>query len=101
MYDRNAWGQDTIKATNGSITLLFRDLTAKDLKFNLDHGKMLITRQAHISQTITVEGWQNSTHNIVYGKNLNNFDSYIKVTHPSQAITTSARNEIWGKAKLA
>ena len=101
VYDKTAWGKDTIAKTSGTMTLLFKDLKASDIKKSLSGSTMTITKKSDSKQKITVKGWSNDTHNIVFGSKMTAFDKYIKATSPTTAQTTAARNEVFKKAGLA
>lgn len=101
VYDSTAWGKDTITKTSGTMTLLFKDLTAKDITKSLSNGKMTITKKNDTSQKITVNGWANATHNIVYASGMTNFNAYLKAASPTSTQQTKARTEVWKKAGLA
>ena len=101
VYDTNAWGKDTIAKTSGTMTLLFKDLKASDIKKSLSGSTMTITKKSDSKQKITVKGWSNDTHNIVFGSGMKAFDKFITVTSPTTAQTTAARNETFKKAGLA
>ena len=104
VYDKNTWGNDIIKATDGSMTILFNGLKSSQVKTELVGDTMTITRKngktPDESQTIVIEGWCSDTHNIVYGSGLKNFDKYMKATTTSEQakLEDSARNEVWKKA---
>ena len=101
VYDSTAWGKDTITKTSGTMTLLFKDLTAKDITKSLSNGKMTITKKNDTSQKITVNGWANATHNIVYASSMTNFNAYLKAASPTSTQQSKARTEVWKKAGLA
>ena len=101
VYNKTAWGKDTIAKTSGTMTLLFKDLKASDIKKSLSGSTMTITKKSDSKQKITVKGWSNDTHNIVFGSGMKAFDKFITVTSPTTAQTTAARNEAFKKAGLA
>ena len=101
VYDAKAWGKDTIKATKGTLTLLFKDLTSKDIKKSLSNDTMTITKKSDSKQKITVKNWSDDTHSIVFGSKMTAFDKYIKAASPSTTLTNNARNEAFKKAGLA
>ena len=101
VYDKTAWGKDTIAKTSGTMTLLFKDLTSKDIKKSLSGTTMTIIKANDAKQKITVKGWSDDTHYIVFGSKMTAFDKYIKATSPTTAQTTAARNEAFKKAGLA
>ena len=83
------------------MTLLFKDLKSSDIKKSLSGSTMTITRKSDSKQKITVKGWSDSTHSIVFGSGMKAFDKFIKLTSPTNAQTTAARNEAFKKAGLA
>ena len=101
VYDKTAWGQDKIGKTSGTMTLVFKDLKATDIKTALKNDTLTVTRKSDAKQTITVQGWSNSTHNIVYANGMTAFNQYLAATNPSQSQLTAARNEVFKKAGLA
>lgn len=101
VYDKTAWGKDVINKTNGTMTLLFKDLKASDIIQKTSGKNMIITRKGDSKQSITVQNWSDSTHNIVFGSGMTAFNKYLKATSPTKAQTTAARNEVWKKAGLA
>ncbi|MBO4793012.1 MAG: AIDA repeat-containing protein, partial [Deltaproteobacteria bacterium] len=101
VYAKAAWGQDTIQATNGTMTLLFGGLSASDITQAKNGTNLVLTRKSDTSQKITVQGWNDSTHKIVYVDTLTEFNKYLNAASPTTAQTTAARNEVWQKAGLA
>ena len=101
VYDKTSWGKDTIAKTSGTMTLLFKDLTSKDIKKSLSSSTMTITKKNDSRQTITVKNWSDSTHSIVFGSKMTAFDKFIKAASPTTAQTTAAKNEAFKKAGLA
>ena len=100
VYDTAGWGQDTIKATGGTMTLLFAGFADSDVTKKKSGTSLVLTRKG-TSQKVTVEGWNDATHNIVYADTLAEFNKYLNAASPTTAQTTSARNEVWKKAGLA
>ena len=101
VYDKTTWGKDTIAKTSGTMTLLFKDLKSSDIKKSLSGSTMTITKKSDSKQKITVKGWSDNTHSIVFGSGMNAFDKFMKAASPSTAQTTAARNEAFKKAGLA
>ncbi len=102
VYDKKAWGKDTIAKTSGTMTLLFKDLTASDIVQKLSGTTMTITRASDANQKITVKNWSDSTHNIVFGSSMTKFNAFLKAgTTPSSDVTKAAQKEVWQKAGLA
>ena len=64
-------------------------------------GMIALIRKGVSNQTITIQGWNAATHNIVYGGTLTNFNKYVSASKPTSAQTTAARNEVFKKAALA
>ncbi|MBQ9406099.1 MAG: hypothetical protein IJU37_05080, partial [Desulfovibrio sp.] len=101
VYDTTAWGKDSIAKTNGTMTLLFNGLKASDIVQKLSGTTMTISKKSDGNQKITVQGWSDSTHNIVYASGMTAFNAYIKAASPTATQTTAARNEVFKKAGLA
>lgn len=103
VYDTIAWGKDVIQKTSGAMTLLFKGMTEKDITTKKSGSKMVITRNGFKNQQITINGWNDDTHEIVYAGTsvMTAFDSYRKATTPTTAQKTAARNEVWSRAGLA
>ncbi len=101
VYDKTSWGKDTIAKTNGTMTLLFKDLKSNDIVKKLSGTTMTITRKGDKNQKITINGWSNSTHNVVFGSGMTKFTNYLKAASPTDTQHNSARNEVWKKAGLA
>ncbi|MBQ7586110.1 MAG: hypothetical protein IJU40_07675, partial [Desulfovibrionaceae bacterium] len=101
VYDKTKGGKDIIKSTNGSCTLLFKDLSSSDIKQELNGTTKIITKKSDTSQKITISGWSNNTHNIKFGSNMSNFAKYIKASNPTNEVCTKAYNEAFNKAGLA
>ena len=101
VYDTTAWGKDVIAKTGGTMTLLFNGLKSADIKKSLSGNTMTITRKSNTNQKITVQGWSNATHNIVFASGMTAFNKYLKAASPTAAQATAARNEAFKKAGLA
>ncbi|MBQ7586109.1 MAG: hypothetical protein IJU40_07670 [Desulfovibrionaceae bacterium] len=101
IYDRNNWGKDVIAKTSGTFTILFKDLRPRDIQVEFRSNQAIIHQRRDYRQTITVEGWNPATHNIVYGHHLNTLNQFISAATPSQTVTNKARNEVWKAARLA
>ena len=98
VYDASNWGNDLISQNaDGTMTILFNGVKASQVTTELVGDTMTIARKGS-SDSITVEGWNSETHNIVYGGGLKNFDKYMKAASPTEAQETSAQNEVWKKA---
>ena len=101
VYNTTAWGQDEISATSGTMTLLFGKLTASDITKVKNGTDMVITRKSDSSQKVTVHGWNDATHNIVFTDTLTDFTKYLNAASPTAEQVTAARTEVWAKAGLA
>ncbi|MBQ7606859.1 MAG: AIDA repeat-containing protein [Desulfovibrionaceae bacterium] len=101
VYDTTAWGKDVIAKTDGTMTLLFKDLTSSDIKKSLSNNTMTITKKNDSSQKITVKGWSNDTHDIVFGNSMTAFNTFLKKTNPTTTQISAARKEVFKKAGLA
>ncbi|MBR5734800.1 MAG: hypothetical protein IKX79_04615, partial [Desulfovibrionaceae bacterium] len=99
VYDKTAWGKDTVKATGGTTTLLFAGFKESDITQKWSGTSLVLTRKG-TSQKVTVEGAGNTT-TLVYTDTLTQFTKYMKAASPTTAQTTAARNEVWKKAGLA
>lgn len=98
VYDTRSWGRDTIAQTNGTMTLLFSGLTARDIVQTRKGTNMILTRTSRPSQRITITNWNDATHNIVFGGKLSAFSKYLAA--PTAAQQTRARTEVWKKTGL-
>jgi hypothetical protein len=101
VYGKTAWGKDTIVKTDGTMTLLFKDLKKTDVVQKLKGTTMTLTRKSDKNQSVTIHGWNSATHNVVFGGTMNAFAKWLKASKPTAAQTTAARNEAWKKAGLA
>ena len=102
VYDRTASGRDKILKTDGTMTILFKDLKKTDVVQRLKGTTMtIITRKGDKNQSVTIQGWNKATHNVVFGGTMKAFDKWLKASKPTVAQTTAARNEVWKKAGLA
>ena len=102
VYDKTAWGQDSIAKTSGCLTLVFKNLKARDIVERLGSRKVLtITRKSDPKQQIVIQGWNDATHKIVFASGMTAFDKYLKAAKPGTAQVTAARNEAFKKAGLA
>ncbi len=101
VYDKTTWGKDVIAKTSGIMTLLFKDLKESDIVQKTSGKNMIITRKGDSKQQITVNNWNDSTHNIVFGSGMTKFETYLSAASPTKSQTTAARNEVWKKAGLA
>ncbi|MBQ9406353.1 MAG: AIDA repeat-containing protein, partial [Desulfovibrio sp.] len=101
VYDTTAWGKDVIAKTSGTMTLLFNGVKAGQITKKQSGSTMTITRKSDKKQSITVNGWSDDTHNIVYASGMTAFNKYIKAAKPTTAQTTAARTQVWKKAGLA
>ncbi len=101
VYDKTAWGKDVIKATSGTMTILFKDLAKADVEQTLSGATMTITRKNVAGQSVTIQGWSKDTHNVVFGGAMVAFDTWLKAAAPTSTQTKTARNEAWKKAGLA
>ncbi len=101
VYDKTAWGKDKLVKTNGTMTILFKDLKKVDVVQKIKGTTMTLTRKSDKSQSVTVEGWDKATHNVVFGGTMKAFDKWLTASKPTAKVTTAARNEAWKKAGLA
>ena len=101
VYDTKNWGKDTIYKTNGTMTILFNGIKNTQVTSSLNGTTMTITRKGVSNQSITIQGWNAATHNIVFGGTLSHFNKYVAAAKPTTAQTNNARNEVFKKASLA
>ena len=100
VYDNTAWGNDTIRQTSGSMTLLFNGLTASQVTQSYDEatGSMTISRNGS-TDSIIVENWNAATDSLVFGSGLNAFQNYLNAGDAaSLAQEQAATKEVWSKA---
>ena len=100
VYDANSWGTDKIKTAKGTLTLLFKDMSRDDVEIKDDGTTKIFTNKADASQTITVQDWNDSTHNILYNVSMTQFATWAATSTPTTSETLAARNEVWQKAGL-
>ena len=100
VYDSKSWGNDRIKTAGGTTTILFNGLSSSDVDVEILGSEAIISRKSDSSQNIVVEGWNASTHNIVYGGTLSAFNAYVNAASPTQAQQDAARTEVWKKTGL-
>ncbi|MBQ9405380.1 MAG: hypothetical protein IJU37_01415 [Desulfovibrio sp.] len=101
VYDKTAWGQDTIAKTSGTMTLLFQGLKASDIVKKINGTTMTITKKRDASQKITVKGWSDTSHTLVFTSGMTAFNTFVKAASPTATQATNARNEAFKKALLA
>ncbi len=101
VYGRTAWGKDRILGTKGTMAILFKDLEKSDVVQKLRGTTMTITRKSDRAQSVTVQGWSNNTHSVVFGGAMSRLAAYLKAAAPSAAQEKAARSEVWKKAGLA
>ncbi|MCR5257471.1 MAG: AIDA repeat-containing protein [Desulfovibrio sp.] len=101
IYGKENWGRDTITKTAGTLALLFKDLKASDVTTSLSGTTMTVTKKADVKQTVTIAGWDEKRHSLVFGGTMKAVDAWIKAASPTTAQATAARNEVWKKAGLA
>ena len=107
LYDKNAWGKDTINKTSGTMTLLVAGLRkGTDVIENLSGTTMTLTRKGS-SDKVTIKGWSADTHSILYinkAKALKKVDSFINSVARdgiTDAQREKAENAVFKAAKLA
>ncbi|MCR5259849.1 MAG: hypothetical protein K6E40_17085 [Desulfovibrio sp.] len=94
------WGQDRITKTAGTLSLVFKDLKKTDIVQTLKGTTMTIAKKADAKQAVVIDGWNASTHFIVFGDTMKSFDKWLSATKPTDAQTSAARTEVWKKAGL-
>ena len=62
---------------------------------------MIISRRGKANQSITVQGWSDDSHQIVFAKGMTAFAKYIKAARPGTEQKNAARSEVFAKAGLA
>ncbi len=101
IFDTTAWGKNTIAKTSGTMTLLFKDLKESDIVKTSSGSDMIITKAKDAKQSVTIKGWSDTTHNIVFGSKMTAFNTYLNTASPTDKQITAARNEAFKKAGLA
>jgi autotransporter passenger strand-loop-strand repeat protein/VCBS repeat-containing protein len=104
VYDKNAWGKDTIAKTKGTMTLVLQGLKKSAVTTKLSGTTMTIAKKADKAQKITIKGWSADTHNIVYNvaaADLKAFTNYRAAASPTEAQKQAAQNSVFKAAKLA
>lgn len=100
VFDKTAWGKDTVAATTGTVTILFAGLKSADIITTKKGADMVITRKGVSGQSVTVRNWNDSTHKIVYGGTLYAFSKFAAAASPMAAQKTAAAAEVWKKCGL-
>lgn len=102
VYDKTAWGKDTIKAqtSGGTMTIVFNGLKASQITSKKSGKNMVFTRKGVSGQSITVQGWNDVTHTVVYGGSLGQFSKYVNAAKPTRTQQMAARNEVWKQTGL-
>ncbi|MBQ7607190.1 MAG: AIDA repeat-containing protein [Desulfovibrionaceae bacterium] len=102
VYDSaTAWGKDVIQKTGGTLTLLFNGQSADDVVTRKRGSTMTITDKDDSSQKITVKGWNDDTHNIVFSDSLKSIAAFLATDSPSVSQQKKVCSEVWQKAGLA
>ncbi len=100
VYNKTAWGKDTIAATKGTMTLVLGGIKKSNVTLKLKGDTMVVTRKGVQGQSITIKGWSADTHKIVYNKKLTAFTKYLNATSPTAKMKQAAQNEVWKHAGL-
>ncbi len=107
VYDKTVWGKDKIVKTNGTMTILFKDLKKANVvqKLNSKTNVMTITRKDGKGQSINVQGWNSATHGVVFASagSMESFDKWLKASTTARIkkTATAARTQVWQNAGLA
>ncbi len=101
VYGTGSWGKDVIAGTNGTITILFKDLKASQFTSSLSGTDMTFTRKGVSGQAVTVQGWNSATHNVVFASSMPDFTKWAIAASPTTAQAAAARTEVWKNAGLA
>jgi Ca2+-binding RTX toxin-like protein len=101
VYGTGSWGKDVIARTNGTMTILFKDLKASQITSSLDGSTMTFTRKGVSGQTVTVNGWNSATHNVVFASSMPDFNKWATAATPTATQANAARTQVWQKAGLA
>ncbi|MBQ9536528.1 MAG: AIDA repeat-containing protein [Desulfovibrionaceae bacterium] len=103
VYDTNTWGNDIIKATKGTMNLVFVGL-AEDTDYKKETSgttvkfTRLVSGDADTSQTITVQRWNNDTHIKYDNVTADDFSDYVSAS-PIKTFA-NARDELWKETKM-
>lgn len=100
VYGAEKWGKDTIQATNGSMTLLFKDLKSSDVRQTMSGKDMILSKSGVSGDEIRVKDWNSATHNVVFGGTMGELSRYAAAVSPSENLASAASNEVWRKAGL-
>ncbi|MBQ4077367.1 MAG: hypothetical protein IJD65_06850 [Mailhella sp.] len=101
IYDSSDWGYDTIKKTSGKMTILFSGLSSSDITMTKSGTSMNITKVSDSRQSISIQNWDESSHNILFGGSLAAFNKFVNSTSPTAQQISAATSEVWKKAMLA
>ncbi len=66
VYGKEAWGQDVIVKTSGTMALVFNGLKSSQVTSSLSGSTMTFAKKTDATQKITVSGWSAGTHSIVF-----------------------------------
>ncbi len=94
------WGRDTVAATSGTMSIVFDGLAEADVTSSLAGSVMTFAKASDASQKITVSGWAEETHSIVFASGMSAFDVWKSAASPTLAQAKAARTEVWQKAGL-
>ena len=100
IYDTKNWGNDTIEATSGTMSILFNGIKESQVTTSLSGTTMTITRKGVSGQSITIKNWDDSTHSLVFGGTLSKVNTWVNAASPTSAQQTAARDEAWKKTGL-
>ncbi len=101
VYGKENWGKDTITKTAGTLAIVFKDLQAADVVQRLSGSTMAISKKADPKQSVTIAGWDEKRHSLVFGGTIKAVDAWSKEASPTAMQATAARKEVWKKAGLA
>ncbi len=101
VYDETNWGKDTIIQASGTMTLLFKDITAKELIQKKSGKNLIITRKNDAKQSVTIQNYNKTSYNLVYNVKMTAFNTYLTKSGLNSSQITAARNEAFKKAGLA
>ncbi len=103
VYDKKDWGEDVIKQTKGTMTLVFAGVKKGQITKTLSGSTMTITRNSDPRQKITIKGWNDLTHDIVFTSAgaLKAFNTYVNMASLQDDQRQAAQDCVFKAAKLA
>ena len=101
VYGNEDWGRDIIYRKNGTASILFNGLDSNDVEISQSGSSVVLCKKSDTTQRVTISGWDNNTHDIIYGGVLSQFNRYLASSVPSLQQSESAYKEVFSRAAVA